>query len=79
MSIRTCDHLKEDGVYCDSAALTGKNFCYFHLNVRGRRLKLARALARDEASGILLPVIAAAAPASASSPNRHDAVNEEVA
>ena len=40
MDFRTCDHLKEDGVYCDSAALSGKNFCYFHLNVRGRRLRL---------------------------------------
>src|ERR1019366_9777489 len=57
MSFRTCSHLKEDGVYCDSAALSGKNFCYFHLNVRGRRLKMARALARGEACRIQLPVI----------------------
>jgi hypothetical protein len=48
MLIRTCDHLKEDGVYCDSPALRGQNFCYFHLNVRGRRLKMARVLARGE-------------------------------
>jgi hypothetical protein len=56
MSFRTCDHVKEDGVSCDSAALSGKNFCYFHLNVRGRRLKMARALARGEACRIHLPV-----------------------
>src|ERR1022692_884744 len=62
MSFRTCDHLKEDGVYCDSAALSGKNFCYFHLNVRGRCLKMARALARSDACRIQLPVIAAATP-----------------
>jgi hypothetical protein len=56
MSFRTCDHLKEDGVYCDSAALRGQNFCYFHLNVRGRRLKMTRALARGEACRLQLPV-----------------------
>jgi hypothetical protein len=55
MSIRTCDHLKEDGVYCDSAALSGKNFCYFHLNVRGRRLKLARALAAAKLAASSFP------------------------
>jgi hypothetical protein len=56
MSIRTCNHLKEDGVYCDSAALAGRNFCYFHLNIRGRRLKMARALARGDACRLQLPV-----------------------
>ena len=79
MSFRTCNHLKEDGVYCDSAALAGRNFCYFHLNIRGRRLKMARALARGEACRIQLSVIAEAAPPAHSSPNRQDAVNEEVA
>ena len=70
MSFRTCDHLKEDGVYCDSAALSGKNFCYFHLNLRGRRLKMARALARGEACRLQLFVAAEAALLAHSSPNR---------
>jgi len=43
MEFRTCDHLKEDGVYCNSPALRGRDYCYFHLNLRGRRLKAARA------------------------------------
>jgi hypothetical protein len=43
MSVPTCDHLKEDGVFCGSPALKGRNYCYFHLNLRGRRLKAARA------------------------------------
>ncbi|HEY4933591.1 MAG TPA: hypothetical protein VII23_18660 [Terriglobales bacterium] len=55
MPFRTCAHLKEDGVYCDSAALHGRSFCYFHLNVRGRRLKMARALARGEACRLHFP------------------------
>jgi hypothetical protein len=42
MEVRTCDHLKEDGVYCNSPALRGRDYCYFHLNLRGRRLKAAR-------------------------------------
>ena len=38
MDFRTCNHLKEDGVYCNSPALRGRNYDYFHLNLRGRRL-----------------------------------------
>ena len=47
MSVRTCDHLKEDGVFCNSPALNGRNYRYFHLNLnlRGRRLNMARARA----------------------------------
>ena len=41
MELRTCDHLKEDGVYCNSPALRGRDYCYFHLNLRGRRLNRA--------------------------------------
>jgi hypothetical protein len=57
MSCRTCDHLKEDGIYCDSPALRGQNFCYYHLNVRGRRLQMARARRRGEACRLQLPVL----------------------
>jgi hypothetical protein len=41
MSVPTCDHLKEDGVFCNSPALHGRKYCYFHLNLRARRLNLA--------------------------------------
>ncbi len=57
MSYRTCDHLKEDGVFCDSPALHGQTFCYFHLNVRARRLQAARARRRGESCRIQLPVL----------------------
>ena len=43
MSYRTCDHLKEDGVYCSSPALRDQRYCYFHLNLRARRVQAARA------------------------------------
>ncbi len=55
MPVRTCDHLKEDGVYCGSPALNGRNFCYFHLNLRGRRLKSARARRRGDNPPLNLP------------------------
>ena len=38
MELRTCDHLMEDGIYCQSPALRGRNYCYFHINIRVRRL-----------------------------------------
>ena len=57
MSYATCDHLKEDGVYCDSPALRGQNFCYFHLNVRARRMQAAQARRRGETCRIHLPVL----------------------
>ncbi len=55
MSVRTCDHLKEDGVFCKSPALNGRNYCYFHLNLRGRRLKAARARRRGDNPSLNLP------------------------
>ena len=36
MELRTCDHPKEDGIYCQSPALKGRD--YFHLKLRGSRL-----------------------------------------
>ena len=55
MSVPTCDHLKEDGVYCGSPALNGRKYCYFHLNLRGRRLKSARARRRGDNPTLNLP------------------------
>ena len=42
MPYRTCDHLKEDGIYCGSPALRDQRYCYFHLNLRARRVQAAR-------------------------------------
>src|SRR5271169_7001955 len=55
MSFETCSHVKEDGVYCDSPALRGRKYCYYHLMQRGRRLRLALAQGRNEPSQLILP------------------------
>src|SRR5271165_1932750 len=53
--IKTCNHIKENGFCCGSAAATGRDYCYFHLSIRGRRLKMARARARGERWSLELP------------------------
>jgi hypothetical protein len=57
MELRTCDHLKEDGFYCKSPALRGRDYCCFHLKLRGRRLNMARAraLAADQPLDLPFP------------------------
>ncbi len=55
MSVPICHHLKEDGVYCGSPALKDRDYCYFHLNLRGRRLKAARARRRGDNPPLNLP------------------------
>ena len=44
----TCRHLKENGCMCGSLAISGRDYCGFHLRERGRRLKMARARARGQ-------------------------------
>jgi hypothetical protein len=53
--IPTCHHIKEDGYHCGSPAVTDRDYCYFHLGLRGRCLKMARARARGEAWRVELP------------------------
>ena len=55
MSVPSCHHLKEDGVYCNSPALKGRDYCYFHLNLRGRQLKSAQARRRGASPALYLP------------------------
>ena len=55
MSFETCNHVKEDGVYCDSPALRRRKYCYYHLMQRGRRLRVALAQARNETTPLILP------------------------
>jgi hypothetical protein len=54
---RTCDHLKEDGIYCGSPALHGRNYCYYHLNLRGRRLARAQSLRSGQPYRLQLPLV----------------------
>ena len=45
MQYETCRHIKkEDGSYCGSPSLKERQYCYYHLMQRGRRLRRARAL-----------------------------------
>jgi hypothetical protein len=57
MSYPTCDHLKQDGVFCSSPALHNQRYCYFHLNARARRVQAARARLRGDACRLQLPVL----------------------
>ena len=57
MPYRTCDHLKEDGIYCSSPALRDQRYCYFHLNARARRVQAAQARLHHEPHRFQLPVL----------------------
>ena len=52
---KTCDHLRENGQYCLSIAVGGRDFCPYHLRERGRLLKMARARARHQRWRLQLP------------------------
>ena len=53
--IKTCHHIKQNGRRSGSAAVSDRDYCYFHLGQRGCRLKLARARARGERNRLELP------------------------
>ena len=57
MPYRTCDHLKEDGVYCSSPALRDQRYCYFHLNARARRVQAACSQRRGEPFRLHMPIL----------------------
>ncbi len=57
MPYRTCDHLKADGVYCSSPALTNQRYCYFHLNLRARRVQAACARLHNEPFRLQVPFL----------------------
>ena len=57
MPYRTCDHLKEDGVYCSSPALRNQRYCYFHLNARARRVQAAQARLHGDPHRFQLPLL----------------------
>jgi hypothetical protein len=55
MAIKLCHHIKEDGVFCKSAALNGRDYCFFHLTFRGRRMRAAQHRARSTTWRLELP------------------------
>ncbi len=40
--IRHCEHVKSNGNFCGSPAMRDRNYCFFHLNHIGQRLRLER-------------------------------------
>jgi hypothetical protein len=52
---RLCSHIRENGFLCNSPALRDRDYCYFHLNIRGRGLNSARARRSREKLPLNLP------------------------
>jgi len=50
-----CHHPMESGLYCQSPAVGGRDFCYSHLRLRGRRARMARAVAQRVPFKLVLP------------------------
>jgi len=57
MTSQHCRHIKEDGFFCQAPALRGRDYCHHHLRSLGRRMRMARALARREPYRIVLPLL----------------------
>ena len=55
MAIKLCHHIKEDGIWCKSAALHGRDYCFFHLTFRGRRMRSAQQRAQTGTWRLELP------------------------
>jgi hypothetical protein len=55
MAYKYCQHVRENGLYCCSAAVKGRAYCYFHLRTRAQRLRMAKAQADDERCRLKLP------------------------
>ena len=45
MPYKTCRHIMEHGQFCSRLRLSKRDYCYFHIEFRARRLKMARARA----------------------------------
>ena len=57
MPINHCHHIKVDGVFCQTPALRGRDYCHFHLQALGRRMRMARERARREPHRLVLPLL----------------------
>jgi hypothetical protein len=55
--IKTCNHLYDEGGQCNSAAVTGQNYCTYHLRYRARQLRMAQLRARSERFDLKLPLL----------------------
>jgi len=50
MQTRHCEHVKTNGRFCGSPAMRDRNYCYFHLNVLGRKLRAEKQALRAQDS-----------------------------
>ena len=55
MTYKTCTHVHDNGHYCQSAAVAGRDFCCYHLRHRGRLMRMAQYRARNERFDLRLP------------------------
>jgi len=55
MPTNHCQHIKEDGVFCQSPALRGRRHCYFHLRALGRNMRMAQERARQREHRLVFP------------------------
>src|SRR5271165_4964315 len=53
--VKLCLHVMEDGVFCRIAALSGRQYCYRHLRLRGQQMRMARAIAQRQPYQVVLP------------------------
>src|SRR5271167_1913501 len=52
---QTCKHIHDDGRICNSAAVTDRNLCLYHLSHRARLMRQAQYRARGERFYLQLP------------------------
>ena len=57
MSQNYCHHITAAGAFCRGIPIKKRDYCFWHLNETGRRMKAARARARSERVLIQLPVL----------------------
>src|SRR5271157_2585310 len=55
MKYKTCTYVHDTGYLCGSAAVTGRDYCCYHLRYRGRLMRMAQARARGERFHLDLP------------------------
>jgi hypothetical protein len=55
MTYKTCNHSYDTGGTCNSAAVTGRDYCVYHLRYRARQLRRAQARARNQRFNLQLP------------------------
>jgi hypothetical protein len=52
---KTCTYIHDDGNICNSAAVTDRNLCLYHLSHRARLMRMAQYRARGERFDLQLP------------------------